>query len=195
MRCWDITRKFWGAMKVDLVRHLLEGVRYVPSPNNDARPPKTEIELIVIHCISLPPGCYGGSEIEQLFTNQMTAEQSKALELDEDLHVSAHLLIRRDGQIIQFVPFHRRAWHAGRSSFEGRVDCNDFSIGIEVEGCDTESYESQQYESLRSIVSALTVAYPKLDLSRITYHSDISPGRKTDPGPRFDRNFMQSSKS
>ena len=180
-------------MKVDLAQHLLEGVQYVPSPNNDARPPQAEIELIVIHCISLPRCRYGGSEIEQLFTNQLTAEQSRALELAEDLHVSAHLLIRRDGQIIQFVPFHRRAWHAGRSSFERRPNCNDFSIGIEVEGCDTEAYEPQQYESLRSIVSALLAAYPKLNLSRITYHSDISPGRKTDPGPLFDRNFMQSS--
>ena len=182
-------------MKVDLVQHLLEGVRYVPSPNNNARPPQAEIDLIVIHCISLPPGRYGGAEIEQLFTNQLTMEQSRALGLEEDLHVSAHLLIRRDGQIIQFVPFHRRAWHAGRSSHEGRANCNDFSIGIEVEGCETEPYEPQQYECLRSIVSALTAAYPKLDPARITYHSDISPGRKTDPGPWFDRNFMQSSKS
>ena len=182
-------------MKVDLVQHLLEGVRYVPSPNNNARPSQAEIDLIVIHCISLPPSRYGGAEIEQLFTNQLTVEQSRALGLEEDLRVSAHLLIRRDGQTVQFVPFHRRAWHAGCSSYQGRANCNDFSIGIEVEGCETELYEPQQYECLRSIVSALTAAYPKLDPARITYHSDISPGRKTDPGPLFDRNFMQSSES
>ena len=182
-------------MKVDSVRHLLEGVSYTPSPHNDARPPQAEIELIVIHGISLPAGLYGGSEIERLFTGRLTTEQHKVLELEEDLCVSAHLLIRRDGQIIQFVPFNRRAWHAGESSYEGRPNCNDFSIGIEMEGCETESYEQRQYEHLRAVVLALMAAYPKLDSTRITYHSDIAPGRKTDPGPRFDRNFMHGTKS
>ena len=182
-------------MKVDLTQHLLEDVLYMPSPNNDERPPQTEIELIVIHGISLPTCQYGGSEIEQLFTNQLTAEQSNTLGLKEGLRVSAHLLIRRDGQIIQFVPFNRRAWHAGESSYEGCPNCNDFSIGIEMEGCDNEPYEQQQYECLRIIIFALTTAYPKLDLKHITYHSDIAPGRKTDPGPQFDRDFMQGDQS
>ena len=180
-------------MKVNLVRHLLEDVHYIPSPNHNERLSEKDIELIVIHGISLPRCRYGGPEIEQLFTNQLTAEQFRALGIKDGLRVSAHLLIRRDGHIIQFVPFHRRAWHAGSSRFGNRSNCNDFSIGIEVEGCDTELYEPQQYKSLRSIVSALLAAYPKLNLSRITYHSDISPGRKTDPGPLFDRDFMQSS--
>lgn len=178
-------------MKVDLEQHLLEGVIYIASPNSDERPPQTEIELIIIHCISLPSGHYGGLEIEQLFTNRLSPQQSKTLELEEGLRVSAHLLVRRDGQVIQFVPFNRRAWHAGESSYKGRSNCNDFSIGIEVEGCESEAYEKRQYECLRSIVSALTVAYPKLGQTHITYHSDIAPERKTDPGPLFDRNFMR----
>ncbi|MBC6414752.1 MAG: 1,6-anhydro-N-acetylmuramyl-L-alanine amidase AmpD [Chromatiales bacterium] len=181
-------------MKVDLTQHLLTGVSHIPSPNYDRRPPQVEIELIVIHGISLPSGLYGGHEIEQLFTNRLTVQQCADLELGKDLRVSAHLLIRRNGEIIQFVPFNRRAWHAGESNYKGRRNCNDYSIGIEVEGCDTQPYEKQQYESLRSVISALVVAYPKLDSECISYHSDIAPGRKTDPGPSFDRDFMQGTK-
>lgn len=181
-------------MKVDLAQHLLEGIPYIPSPNHDERPPQVEIELIVIHGISLPPGLYGGNEILKLFTNQLTKKQIKAWGLEEGLRVSAHLLIRRDGQIIQFVPFNRRAWHAGKSSYKGRQNCNDFSIGIEFEGCDTELYEQQQYRCLLAVVLALTTAYPRLNSTDITYHSDIAPGRKTDPGPWFDRDFIRNSK-
>ena len=180
-------------MKVDSTQHLLEGVPYVPSSNCDARPPQTELELIVIHGISLPAGQYGGPEIEQLFTNRLTPEQCKVLDLDEAMHVSAHLLIRRDGRVIQFVPFNRRAWHAGESNYKGRPNCNDFSIGIEMEGCNTEPYEERQYECLRSVISALITAYPNLAPTCITYHSDIAPERKTDPGPWFNRDFMQGS--
>ena len=182
-------------MKVDLTRHLLEGVSYIPSPNYDRRPPQTAIELIVIHGISLPAGQYGGQEIERLFTNRLTAQQCTELELDQNLHVSAHLLIQRDGEIIQFVPFNKRAWHAGESNYKGRKNCNDYSIGIEVEGCDSEAYEKKQYQSLRLVISALIMAYHKLDSQCITYHSDIAPRRKTDPGPWFDRDFMQGSES
>ena len=180
-------------MKVDLTRHLLTGVSYIPSPNYDERPVNTDIDLIVIHGISLPTGEYGGREIEQLFTNRLTVKQCTNLGLEQDLHVSAHLLIRRDGHIIQFVPFNCRAWHAGDSNYKGRPNCNDFSIGIEVEGCDTEPYDQRQYQCLRVVVTALMTAYHKLDNTCITYHSDIAPQRKTDPGPWFNRNFMQDS--
>jgi len=182
-------------MKVDLSQHMLEGVRYISSPNSNDRPEQADIELIVIHCISLPPGHYGGPEIEQLFSNRLAAEQRAAMGIAADLRVSAHLLIRRDAQLIQFVPFDRRAWHAGVSSYKGHKNCNDFSIGIELEGCVTKPYEAQQYAVLRAVVAALIAAYPTLPQDCISYHSDIAPGRKRDPGPYFDRNFMHSAES
>lgn len=182
-------------MQIDLANHLLAGVPYIASQNCDNRPLDTEPELIVVHGISLPPGQYGGPQVEQLFTNRLTAEQCEQYQIAPDLRVSAHLFIRRDGEILQFVPFDRRAWHAGESDYQGRKNCNDFSIGIEVEGCDQQPYEAQQYRCLRRVVRALLDAYPTLSLSHIARHSDIAAGRKTDPGPYFNQHFMQADEA
>lgn len=170
--------------------HLLSPARYVPSPNADARPPGTEIDLIVIHSISVPPGEYGGSGIEQLFTNRLDADEHEYYREIADLKVSAHVLIRRDGALVQFVPFDRRAWHAGRSAYRGRRNCNDFSVGIELEGLEIAPFERAQYASLTRVVTALLVAYPGLSAERIVGHCDVAPGRKTDPGPYFERDFL-----
>jgi AmpD protein len=157
-----------------------------PSPNQDDRPEGLEPELIVIHGISLPPGEFGGPHIEHFFTNCIDRGAHPYFEEIGDLHVSAHLLIRRDGGLIQFVPFGRRAWHAGQSSFRGRPCCNDFSIGIELEGDDESPYADEQYVELARVVEALIAAYPALDARAIAGHCDVAPGRKSDPGPAFD---------
>ncbi len=161
----------------------LDGVRRVPSPNCDTRPAGVAIELLVIHSITLPPGQFGGDEILQLFTNTLDCSLDERLAGLEALRVSAHFLIRRDGELIQFVPCVTRAWHAGLSSFEGRERCNDFSIGIELEGTDTEPFTERQYKILADLGQALVKAYP---LIAVAAHSEIAPGRKTDPGPQFD---------
>ena len=157
-----------------------------PSPNQDDRPEGMQPELIVIHGISLPPGEFGGPYIEQLFTNCIDRSMHPYFEEIAGLHVSAHLLIRRSGQVIQFVPFGRRAWHAGQSFFRGRPCCNDFSIGIELEGDDERAYADAQYVELARVIDALVYAYEALDTRAIAGHCDIAPGRKTDPGPAFD---------
>ncbi len=144
------------------------------------------VDLVVVHCISLPPGVFGGDCIERFFANQLPADEHPFFAEIEALRVSAHLLIRRDGETVQFVPFHRRAWHAGVSRFCGRDRCNDFSIGIELEGTDDSPYESAQYDVLARVVSSILTAYPAITPDRIVGHSDIAPGRKTDPGPFFD---------
>ena len=140
----------------------------------------------MLHGISLPPGHFGGPEIEQLFTNVLDWDAHPYFAAIRGLEVSAHLLIRRDGEVIQYVPFSRRAWHAGDSCFDGRSACNDFSIGIELEGQDTEAYTARQYAQLAAVMQALVDAYPGLSLDRVAGHCDIAPGRKTDPGPAFD---------
>ena len=173
-------------LEVDAATDLLEGVRYVASPNHDQRPDGVEAELIVVHGISLPPGGFGGPWIDQLFTNSLPSDVHPYFADISGLKVSSHLLIRRDGTITQYVPFSARAWHAGQSVFEGREACNDFSIGIELEGTDTTPYADLQYQVLATVVSALCRAYPALSLTRIAGHSDIAPGRKSDPGPAFD---------
>jgi AmpD protein len=173
-------------VQVDLNNGLMRGVRQVPSPNCDARPPGVEAELIVVHGISLPPGEFGGPWIDRLFTNTLPGDQHPYFAEIADLRVSAHLSIRRDGTLTQHVAFRERAWHAGQSSYQGRTACNDFSVGIELEGTDTEPYEPAQYEALAAAVAALCEAYPRLSPARIAGHSDIAPGRKTDPGPAFD---------
>lgn len=165
---------------------LFMDVLYIPSPNCDARPDSNDINLLVVHGISLPPGQYGGQYIEQLFTNSLNAAEHSYFADIVDLRVSAHLLIRRDGEIIQFVPFSKRAWHAGQSSFAGRERCNDYSIGIELEGTDDDAYTDEQYQILAGVSKALMRYYPAIETSRITGHSDIAPGRKTDPGAAFD---------
>lgn len=173
-------------MKVDPDTGLLDGARQLPSPNQDERPAGCEPELIVVHCISLPPGEFGGGWIEDLFTNKLDRGAHPYFEDIAALRVSAHVLIRRDGDLVQFVPFGRRAWHAGVSSFDGREGCNDFSVGIELEGTDEGDYTAVQYERLVDLVEALDETYPKIRPERIAGHSDIAPERKTDPGPGFD---------
>ncbi len=165
--------------------HRIAAARYIPSPNCNERP-DGEISLLVIHNISLPPGQFGGGHIAELFTNRLEPSGHPFFEEIEGLEVSAHLLIERDGRMIQFVPFDRRAWHAGRSCFQGREACNDFSIGIELEGTDDTPYTDAQYQALAAVSRGLMQAYPELNRDRITGHSDIAPGRKTDPGPAFD---------
>ncbi|MDR2215368.1 MAG: 1,6-anhydro-N-acetylmuramyl-L-alanine amidase AmpD [Nevskiaceae bacterium] len=165
---------------------LLAGARQVLSPHADQRPSGVNADLIVLHGISLPPGEFGGPWIEQLFNGHLPPEQHPYFAQIAGRRVSAHALIRRDGQIVQFVPFHLRAWHAGQSVWEGRSACNDFSIGIELEGADDVRYESVQYVRAAELVRALVAAYPLLSASRLVGHSDIAPGRKTDPGDAFD---------
>ncbi len=178
-------------LKISPVTHRLEGVAYKPSPNTDDRPSGAVPELIVIHGISLPPGEFGGPGVEQLFTNTLRAGEHPDYREIANLKVSAHVFIRRDGGMIQFVPFDKRAWHAGVSSFEGRENCNDFSVGIELEGCDDKAYEAVQYRRLAALVTVLADAYPSLNVERVVRHCDVAPGRKTDPGPLFDRDFMR----
>lgn len=171
---------------IDVETGWLRGARRVESPNCDARPPDARTDLIVIHGISLPPGDFGGPWIDQLFTNALPPEAHPYFATIADRRVSAHLLIDRQGRITQYVPFHARAWHAGASSYDGRTACNDFSIGIELEGTDTAPYEDAQYGSLARIVCVLCETYPDLSPGRLAGHNDIAPGRKTDPGPSFD---------
>jgi AmpD protein len=164
---------------------LLDQATYIASPNQDERPADTAPDLIVVHNISLPPGQFGTPYIEQLFTNCLNPEEHPYFAEIKHLQVSAHILIRRDGSVIQFVPFQQRAWHAGQSNWCGRERCNDFSIGIELEGTDDVAYESVQYRQLADIIKALRICYPSIDANAITGHSEIAPGRKTDPGPSF----------
>jgi AmpD protein len=162
---------------------LIAGARCLRSPNCDERPVDCAVELIVIHNISLPPGEFGGPGIIELFSNRLDSAAHPYYAAVADLRVSAHLLIRRDAELIQFVPCNKRAWHAGVSSWCGRERCNDFSIGIELEGADHIPFEDIQYEKLVSVTRLLKARFPIAD---IVGHSDIAPGRKTDPGPHFD---------
>ena len=171
-------------MKIDR-SGFLAGARFIPSPNSDERPPELELEipLLVIHNISLPPREYGGDDVIDFFTNRLDVKKHAYFELIADLKVSAHFFIRRDGEIIQFASCNRRTWHAGVSVWNNRPRCNDFSIGIELEGSDADPFTDIQYEKLAELTSAIQAAYPIED---IVGHADISPVRKTDPGPCFD---------
>ena len=162
---------------------LHRDARQVPSPNCDDRPPGAETTLLVVHSISLPPGEFGGGAIEQLFTNRLDPAAHPAFGELQNLRVSAHFLVRRDGELIQFVPVHRRAWHAGVSCWRGRQRCNDFSVGVELEGTPQHAFADPQYAQLARLVRALRSALP---LREIAAHSDLAPGRKSDPGDRFD---------
>ena len=164
----------------------LDGVTRRVSPNFDDRPPETVIDLLVIHGISLPPGQYGGPYIDALFCNTLDYALDPSFTPLTWLKVSAHVLIRRSGEIVQFVPFTKRAWHAGESRFGERVRCNDFSIGIELEGCDERPYEARQYSALSELTSRLIAIYPGITRDHIVGHSDIAPERKSDPGVAFD---------
>jgi N-acetyl-anhydromuramoyl-L-alanine amidase len=173
-------------MQVDLKSGLMRGVRQVASPNQDSRPAGVEADLIVVHGISLPPGEFGGPWIDRLFTNTLPADAHPYFAEVHSLRVSSHLVIMRDGALTQYVKFTERAWHAGKSNYRGRDACNDFSVAVELEGTDTLPYEAAQYGALAEVVAALCAAYPRLSADRLTGHSDIAPGRKTDPGPAFD---------
>jgi AmpD protein len=174
------------AYTVDVETGLVAPARYEPSPNHDERPPHVVPELLVIHGISLPPGEFGGPWIDRLFTNALQRGVHHYIDGILELRVSSHALLRRSGELVQYVPFHKRAWHAGASSYRGRDRCNDFSIGIELEGADEVPYEPVQYRRLSELVLALCAAYPTLSTERIAGHEEIAPGRKTDPGPAFD---------
>ncbi|MFA5983537.1 MAG: 1,6-anhydro-N-acetylmuramyl-L-alanine amidase AmpD [Methylococcaceae bacterium] len=171
-------------MKID--QHWLMPATQTPSPNFDGRPNPEDITLLVVHCISLPPGVFGGDFISQLFCNQLNPDQHDYFKTIFQLKVSAHLLIRRDGEILQYVAFNQRAWHAGLSEYQGRQRCNDFSIGIELEGTETTPYTDLQYQQLAAVTAVLLKQYAGLSRQQIVGHSDIAPGRKTDPGALFD---------
>ncbi len=170
---------------------LLQPARTLCSPHHDERPQPLTIDMIVVHNISLPPGQFGGDAIERFFCGELDMTTHPYFMQIAALRVSAHLLIQRTGEIIQFVPFHQRAWHAGESSFQGKSRCNDFSIGIELEGTDDLPFEILQYQQLAGVIKALLQAYPDITRDRIVGHSDIAPVRKTDPGPAFDWNYLK----
>ena len=164
----------------------LDGVRHAPSPNFDARPADAIIDLVVVHGISLPPGHFGTPHVEELFCNRLDPRADPCFASIASLRVSAHTVITRDGAITQYVPFTMRAWHAGVSRFQHRDRCNDYSIGIELEGCDDVPYTTPQYRSLSRLCALLIRRWPAIEVDRIVGHCDIAPGRKTDPGPAFD---------
>jgi len=174
------------SLQIDAATGLLIGVRQVLSPHCDELPSGAAIDLIVIHGISLPPGEFGGPWIDRLFTGCLPADAHPYFQGIVASRVSAHALILRTGEIVQYVPFERRAWHAGASQYRGRSSCNDFSVGIELEGTDDVPYVDLQYERLAALIKALLASYPTLSRDRIAAHSEIAPGRKTDPGPAFD---------
>jgi len=167
--------------------------RWTPSPNFGPRPDGAGISLLVVHNISLPPGQFGGREIEDFFCNQLDHSAHPYFKIIEGVQVSAHLLIRRDGALVQFVSLLDRAWHAGRSCFEGQEECNDFSIGIELEGTDDTPYTTEQYRMLAKVADLIMTAWPDITANRITGHCDIAPGRKSDPGPAFDWRYFRSA--
>jgi AmpD protein len=175
-----------AGLRVDAASGRLLGATVVDSPNCDDRPSGQAPELLVVHGISLPPGEFGGPWIDALFTNCLPADAHPHFATVAALRVSAHVLIRRDGAATQYVPFHRRAWHAGASQWRGRAGCNDFSIGIELEGTDATAYTPAQYQALARIVAGLCRAYPTLAPEAVVGHSDVAPGRKSDPGIAFD---------
>lgn len=171
---------------------LLDDVPHHPSPHCDERPLGEKISLIIIHGISLPPREFGGEFIDQLFLGNLDPAAHSSFEALIGLKVSAHLLIKRDGEMIQYVPFHRRAWHAGQSLFREKASCNDFSIGIELEGADDIPYTTPQYHTLANVTRSLINYYPDILLENIVGHSDVAPVRKTDPGPAFDWDYYFS---
>ncbi len=172
--------------EIAIVDNWLSVAHKMPSPNFNERPPNTPISLLVIHNISLPPGEFGGGFVQQFFQNQLDARVHPYFATIASLQVSAHLFIERDGNVTQFVAFDQRAWHAGASSFDGVANCNDYSIGIELEGTDSQAYTDEQYIALAKVTRQLLLTYPTLTPERITGHEHIAPGRKTDPGPAFD---------
>ncbi|HEX3845241.1 MAG TPA: 1,6-anhydro-N-acetylmuramyl-L-alanine amidase AmpD [Steroidobacteraceae bacterium] len=180
-----------AALHIEPVTGLLTRVPQVLSPHCDARPKGVAPDLIVVHGITLPAGEFGGPWIDHLFAGDLRPDADPSVREAAQLRVSAHAVIRRDGAITQYVPFGMRAWHAGHSEYQGRSGCNDFSIGIELEGTDAIPYTDAQYTSLSALIRALLATYPTLAAERIAGHSDIAPGRKTDPGPVFEWNRLR----
>ena len=180
-------------MRIDPNSHLIIGANVVESPNCDNRPDGAVVDLLVIHNISLPPGEFGGGYVHALFQNKLDPSIHPYFEEIKGMKVSSHLLIERDGALTQFVPFNQRAWHAGQSCFEGRDGCNDFSIGIELEGADDVPFTDVQYDVLNAVILCLQTTYPGLYKNHIVGHCDIAPGRKTDPGPAFDWGKLQQA--
>ncbi len=176
---------------IDIATGLLTTIRYQPSPHHDERPEATTIDMIVIHNISLPPGQFGSSAVEDFFCGELDTRAHPYFSHLAAVKVSAHLFVKRDGTLIQFVPFTKRAWHAGESFFAGKSRCNDFSIGIELEGTDDKPYEKIQYQQLAQVLALLMRAYPAITPERIVGHVDIAPTRKTDPGPAFDWDYLK----
>lgn len=179
-------------LKIDPITNLLINAQYLPSAHHNDRPENTAIDMIVIHNISLPPGKFGTGDVQKFFCDALDFSLDPYFETIKNLKVSAHLFISRLGEITQFVPFSKRAWHAGESSFQGRTNCNDFSIGIELEGTDDLPFEKVQYEKLTRVIQLLMQTYPTIKRERIVGHSDIAPQRKTDPGPHFDWDYLDS---
>ncbi|MEC8000086.1 MAG: 1,6-anhydro-N-acetylmuramyl-L-alanine amidase AmpD [Pseudomonadota bacterium] len=173
--------------------HLLKSAKQIQSPNYSERLNEDDINLIVIHSISLPPGKYNNSYIEDFFCNKLSVNENKYFESISDLKVSSHILIKRDGKIIQFVPFNKKAWHAGESVFKGRLNCNEFSIGIELEGCEEDDFTQNQYRNLVNICLTLFKYYPEITRQNVVGHSEIAPGRKTDPGKNFNWEYLREN--
>ena len=173
--------------------HLLKSAKQIQSPNYSERLNEDDINLIVIHSISLPPGKYNNSYIEDFFCNKLSVNENKYFESISDLKVSSHILIKRDGKIIQFVPFNKKAWHAGESVFKGRLNCNEFSIGIELEGCEEDDFTQNQYRNLVNICLTVFKYYPEITRQNVVGHSEIAPGRKTDPGKNFNWEYLREN--
>ena len=180
-----------AVLQLDANSGWLQAVQHRRSPNADERPPGVAIDMVIIHGISLPPGQFGGTAIHELFCNSLDLSADKYYQNLKGLRVSAHLLISREGGLTQFVPFTHRAWHAGVSSYLGCCNCNDFSIGIELEGTDSLAYTRSQYRVLADVIKVLQSAYPGITAKRIVGHSDVAPGRKTDPGEAFDWQYLE----
>ena len=180
-------------MLSEIINHLITSAEFRESPNCSERPPDVQVILMVIHNISLPPGRFGGTHIIDFFQNKLDVSADEYFEEIKNLKVSSHLLIDRRGKVTQFVPFNKNAWHAGISHYKGQENCNDFSIGVEMEGTDSIDYTTKQYESLKEVTLSLMKAYPRISLDNIVGHSDVAPERKTDPGESFDWSRFRSS--
>jgi len=180
-------------MQLDSTTGLLDQASFLVSPNHDERPPGNAIEAIIIHCISLPPGIYGGDQVERFFQNQLSGDEHPYFAEMAHLTVSSHFYIQRSGELIQFVPTHKRAWHAGESHCLQRARVNDFSIGVELEGLDTDTagFSDEQYQTLTDLLACLQASYPQIG-RQIFAHSDIAPERKPDPGPFFDWSRLEA---
>lgn len=180
-------------LQLDLESGLVTPSRLVLSPNHNQRPTDMQIDTLIVHAISLPPRCYDNDYIEHLFTNCLDIEAHPYFAKLKNIEVSAHFLIKRSGELIQFVPTHLQAWHAGKSNFDGRENVNGFSIGVELEGCDEHPFEDAQYTKLAEVAALVMNAYPGITSQRVVGHSDIAPDRKTDPGPHFDWERLHSA--